>query len=119
MPAFADVTEGKRESAIEPYRQMSTMDPGNPMARLFYIWALVLNGRIADAREILDAFPHEVMDTIPARIAGFLVRAGRGKSGPAAAPPAIDRRTRPAMCFRGCSPRHTRSPRCRTKRWPV
>lgn len=92
MPAFADVMEGKHESAIEPYRQMSSMDPGNPMARLFYIWALVLNRRIADAREVLEAFPIEVRDTIPAQIAGFLVRAAGRKRGPAAAPPDIDLR---------------------------
>jgi TolB-like protein/thioredoxin-like negative regulator of GroEL len=92
MPAFADVMEGKRASAIEPYRQMSTMDPGNPMARLFYIWALVLNGCLAEARDVLGAFPHEVRETIPAQIAGFLVRAGSDKSAQAAAPPGIDLR---------------------------
>jgi TolB-like protein/tetratricopeptide (TPR) repeat protein len=92
MPAFADLMEGKRASAIEPYRQMSTMDPGNPMARLFYIWALVLNERIAEAREVLDAFPLEVGATIPAQIAGFLVRAATRQGRPAAAPPDIDLR---------------------------
>jgi TolB-like protein len=92
MPAFADVMEGKHESAIEPYQQMSSMDPGNPMARLFYIWALVLNRRIADAREVLEAFPLEVRDTIPAQIAAFLVSAGGRKSEPAAAPPDLDLR---------------------------
>ena len=75
MPAFADVMEGKRASALEPYRQMYAMDPGNPMARLFYIWVLLLNDRPDAARDVVESFPSEVRETIPARIAAFLVHA--------------------------------------------
>ena len=45
LPGFADVSEGNLQAAVEPYRQMFEMDPGNPMARLFYLWILALNGR--------------------------------------------------------------------------
>ena len=51
------------------------MDPGNPMARLFYVWVLLLNRRIDDAAPILESFPAEVRDTVPARIAAFLAAA--------------------------------------------
>ena len=87
MPAFADVMEGKRAAAIEPYRQMSAMDPGNPMARLFYIWALVLNDRLDAARDEVESFPSEVRGTLPAQIAGFLVRAATAKGGRMATSP--------------------------------
>jgi TolB-like protein/tetratricopeptide (TPR) repeat protein len=94
MPAFADVMEGKRAAALEPYRQMCAMDPGNPMARLFYIWALVLDDRLDAARDVMGSFPSEVRETIPARIAAFLVRAGTAKSGGRATrPPDIDLET--------------------------
>jgi TolB-like protein len=91
MPAFADVMEGKRAAALEPYRQMCAMDPGNPMARLFYVWALVLNDRLETARGVMGSFPSEVGETIPARIAAFLVHAGTAKdSGTATRPPDIN-----------------------------
>ena len=94
MPAFADVMEGKRAAAIEPYRQMCAMDPGNPMARLFYVWALVLDDRLDAAGDVMRSFPSEVRETIPARIAAFLVRAGTAKGGGTATrPPDIDLET--------------------------
>jgi TolB-like protein/thioredoxin-like negative regulator of GroEL len=79
LPAFADAMEGNFAAAIEPYRQMCEMDPGNPMARLFYVWVLVLN-RLADAASaVANAFPLDVRDTLPARIAGFLADVLAGK----------------------------------------
>jgi TolB-like protein len=78
MPAFADVLEGNFAAAVEPYRQMYAMDPGNPMARLFYVWALVLNRRADEARVVLETFPREVRDTVPARLAFFLADALSG-----------------------------------------
>ena len=53
MPAFADVMEGNFAAAIEPYRQMCEMDPGNPMARLFYVWALIINQRRHEVVEVM------------------------------------------------------------------
>jgi hypothetical protein len=64
------------------------------MARLFYIWALLLDDRLDTAREVLESCPSEVRDTIPAQIAGFLVRAGTAKrDGTPARPPDIDLET--------------------------
>jgi len=109
MPAFADIMEGKRAAASEPYRQMCAMDPGNPMARLFYIWALLLDDRLDAAREVLESCPSEVRDTIPAQIAGFLVRAGTAKrDGTPVRPPDIDLETTagdvfPRMLAQGCA----------------
>jgi TolB-like protein/thioredoxin-like negative regulator of GroEL len=78
MPAFADLMEGKFSVAIRPYQQMLEMDPANPVARLFYIWVLILNRRSDQAKAILANFPHETLDSIPARVASFLTRAAAG-----------------------------------------
>lgn len=81
MPAFAEAMEGNFAAAIEPYRQMYEMDPGNPMARLFYVWALIVNQRRTEVAEVMASFPVEVRDTVPGRIAWFLADAfaGRGR----------------------------------------
>ena len=78
MPGFVDLLEGNFAAAVEPYRQMCEMDPGNPMGRLFYVGVLVLNRCSDTAREVADAVPPEVRDTVPARIAFFLARALAG-----------------------------------------
>jgi Predicted integral membrane protein len=80
MPAWADILEGNFVAAVEPYRQMFEMDPLNPMARLFYVWVLLLNRRVDEAGTLLETFPQEVRDTIPARIAFFLADALAGES---------------------------------------
>ncbi|HEY7498402.1 MAG TPA: tetratricopeptide repeat protein, partial [Vicinamibacterales bacterium] len=85
MPAFADAMEGNCSAAIEPYRQMFDMDPGNPMARLFYVWVLALNGRTDAIRSIASTVPSEVRDTIPARLACFLAHAAAGDAASARA----------------------------------
>jgi TolB-like protein len=78
LPGFADLSDGKLQQAIEPYRQMLEMDPGNPMARLFYVWLLMFNGDIETTRRVVETFPPEVSDTIPARLASFLAHALAG-----------------------------------------
>jgi TolB-like protein len=92
MPAFADIMEGDFASAIAPYRLMLEMDPSNPMARLFYLWVLLLNGRNRDAAALVKGFPAKTRDTAPARIARFLERAaaGRGREGQASLTPGIE-----------------------------
>ena len=80
MPGFVDMMDGNFAAAVEPYRQMFEMDPGNPMARLFYIWILILNRRTDAVGAILEAFPPEVRDTVPARLAFFLANAFAGSS---------------------------------------
>jgi TolB-like protein len=73
MPAWADILEGRFASALEPYRQMFTMDIANPMARLFYIWVLLINNRDAEAVALEQSYAPEVRETVPARLAAFLV----------------------------------------------
>ena len=92
MPAWADVLDGNVAAAVEPYRQMFEMDPANPMARLFYVWVLILNRRTDAVGPILETFPPEVRDTIPARIAFFLAHAlaGDRREAQAALTPEID-----------------------------
>jgi hypothetical protein len=75
MPGFADVMEGRFDTAVEPYRRMLEMDPGNPMARLFYLWVLILNRSDMDAARVAAGFSPEVAGTIPARLAAFLLHA--------------------------------------------
>jgi TolB-like protein/cytochrome c-type biogenesis protein CcmH/NrfG len=92
MPAWADVLDGNFAAAVEPYRQMFEMDPANPMARLFYVWVLVLNRRADAAGVVLETFPPEVRDTVPARLAFFLAHAlaGNRREAQAALTPEIE-----------------------------
>ena len=85
VPGFADYMEGDVASALGPYRQMFEMDPGNPMARLFYVPILAANGRMSEMREIVSDFPPEVKDTIPARLTIFLAHALAGNRSEALA----------------------------------
>ena len=75
LPGFADALEGNLRSAVEPYRQMFAMDPGNPMGRLFYMWILALNGRHDDVATVLDGFSFAERESVPARVAQFLAHA--------------------------------------------
>lgn len=77
MPAWAGILEGDLAAAIEPYRQMFEMDRGNPMSRLFYVWVLLINGRLESIPAIVESFPLEVRQTVPARLA-FLLAASLG-----------------------------------------
>ena len=85
MPGFADLMEGNVASALGPYRQMFDMDPGNPMARLFYVPILAANGRMSEVREIASSLPPEVKDTIPARLTNFVAHALAGNRSDALA----------------------------------
>ena len=78
MPGLADILEGHFESAETPYSQMFEMDRANPMARLFYVWVLILTKRTDDVDPIVESFPPEERETVPARIALFLARALSG-----------------------------------------
>ena len=75
LPGFADAMDGNFAAAVEPYRQMFEMDPGNPMGRLFYVWALALNRRMDAIGAIVEGFPAETRDSVPARLAFFLAHA--------------------------------------------
>jgi TolB-like protein/thioredoxin-like negative regulator of GroEL len=80
MPGFADIMEGHFAAALDPYREMFEMDPGNPMARLFYIWVLILNRQTDLVAPLVASFPAEVRETVPARLASFLAHALTGSA---------------------------------------
>jgi non-specific serine/threonine protein kinase len=66
---------------------MFAMDPGNPMARLFYVWVLVANGRPDTADTVLRGLSAADRDTVPTQVAQFLADAllhGRQAVAPAA-----------------------------------
>jgi tetratricopeptide (TPR) repeat protein len=79
MPGFADLMEGRLELAVPPYREMYEMDPANPMARLFYIWVLGLNGQTQAAIEAAGPAAMAAGHTLPERLAGFLADALAGR----------------------------------------
>ena len=100
--------------AIGPYREMFEMDPGNPMARLFYVWVLLLNRRIDAAAPILESFPRRGSRHGAGANRGF---SSRRRSPRMAATVGFHRsrriwkrrRVRP-MYSRGCWPKPTRLP---------
>jgi TolB-like protein len=75
MPGWADALDGKFEAALGPYRSMYEMDPGNPMARMFYGYILMLNGKAAEIQRLCDEFPEELAATLPARITALFAGA--------------------------------------------
>lgn len=92
MPAFADILEGKFAGAVRPYERMLEMDPANPMARLFYVWVLLLNRRVNEAETVFAQFPAELVGSVPARLARFLVcaAANKGQEAQAALGPRLE-----------------------------
>ena len=101
MPAWADILEGRFSAAAGAYRQMFDMDPGNPMARLFYGWVLALDGQPGPAGAILETFPAEVRDTVPARVAVFFAQAlaGHAQNADAAVTPELEAAARASDVF--------------------
>jgi non-specific serine/threonine protein kinase len=51
---------------------MLHLDPASPMARLFYVWVLLLNGRRDEISPIVDGLSADAARTVPGRIALFL-----------------------------------------------
>jgi TolB-like protein len=85
MPGYAEIMEGNLEAAINPYREMFEMDPSNPMARLFFVWVLILNRRYDDVGALLKDFPADQRDSLPGRLSFFLANAAAGRSSDAEA----------------------------------
>ena len=85
MPAWADILEGEFARAVGPYGEMFTLDPANPMARLFYAWVLLLAGQPDESRALVEDFPPDARDGVPARIARFLVLMHDGSAAEAQA----------------------------------
>jgi TolB-like protein len=75
LPGFADLCEGNLPSAVGPYREMFDMDPENPMARLFYLWVLALNGREEEVATTLRGFSDADRGTVAGRVAAFIAHA--------------------------------------------
>lgn len=85
MPGFAEIMEGNLGAAIGPYREMFEMDRSNPMARLFLLWVLILNGRRDDVDELLASVPSAQREMLPIRLSFFLANAAGGRPREAAA----------------------------------
>lgn len=69
LPGWADALEGKLDNAAEPYREMYEMDPGNPIARLFYLWILAATGKKEEALALATSFPQPLQGSLPQQIA--------------------------------------------------
>jgi TolB-like protein len=80
MPGWADVLDGEFERALPAYRRMFDMDPGNPIGRLFYVWALIYTGAAAEAARVAADYPPPLAQSLPAHVAGMLARAANGES---------------------------------------
>jgi TolB-like protein len=80
MPGFADIMEGNLAAAIDPYRQMFEMDQANPMARLFFAWVLIINGRFDEVGQLLQGFPPDQRHSLPGRISFFLAASAMGRA---------------------------------------
>ena len=78
LPGWADALEGNFEAAIDAYRDMFEMDPGNPVARLFYVWILVSAGRPDEAAPVARDFPDSARSTPAARVAALLTAGAAG-----------------------------------------
>ncbi|MEE4298769.1 MAG: tetratricopeptide repeat protein, partial [Pseudomonadales bacterium] len=87
MPGWADAMEGNFEAALGPYRDMFTMDEGNPMARLFYVYMLAASGRRDEAHDVAEALPEYLRSSPPGRIIGIFAKALAGER-PDPLPPA-------------------------------
>jgi TolB-like protein len=79
LPGWADVLEGHLAAGLEPYRQMYEMDPGNPMARLFYVWVLAINGRNDEVSAIAATAQEQTGGSIASQLTLFLAHALRGE----------------------------------------
>jgi TolB-like protein len=92
LPGYADALDGHLAAAVEPYRRMFEMDPDNPMARLFYAWALAVNRRTREVGALVEGFPPEARGTLPARLASSLAHglAGDAEKARAALAPEIE-----------------------------
>ncbi|MDJ0907251.1 MAG: hypothetical protein QNJ00_06185 [Woeseiaceae bacterium] len=69
LPGWADALEGDFASAVDPYRDMYELDPGNPLARLFYIWILASADKRDDALALATSFPDVLSGSLPQQVA--------------------------------------------------
>lgn len=69
LPGWADAMEGNFTQAVGPYRAMFESDSGNPVARLFYIWILAINGQEAEVKKLIRQSPDGFIQSPPGQIA--------------------------------------------------
>ena len=79
MPGFADALEGRPASAIEPYRRMFEIDPGNPMGRLFYAEILAVNRRFDEISPLVATMPPDTQGSVVGRLTLMLAAATAGR----------------------------------------
>lgn len=80
LPGWADSLEGNFEAAVAPYREMYDMDPGNPMGRLFLVWALAGARRNEEAIAIAEGFSEETAHSLPGQVAHLFAAGLRGET---------------------------------------
>ena len=79
LPGWADSLEGKFDEAVGPYQAMYDMDPGNPVGRLFLVWALASAGRDEEAIAIADGYSEEAAHSLPGQVARLFAKGLRGE----------------------------------------
>ncbi len=82
MPGWKAVLQGRFSAAIQPYEKMLAMDPANPFARLFCIWAYVLNDKHEEVAEAFAEFPEEAMGHPAVQVAALFAGKSKGPVAP-------------------------------------
>lgn len=72
MPGYYQLMSGNLPQAIGPYQEMLSLDPDNPLARLFMVWVLALNGESTRAESVCAGFNTVSADPLIVQIAGAL-----------------------------------------------
>lgn len=85
MPGWAAAIEGDFSAATGPYRDMFTMDPANPLARLFLVYILAAAGQREDAWRLAVETPAATRDSLPGKLLGLFAH-GLDPAGAAPAP---------------------------------
>ena len=69
MPGYYQLMSGNLPQAIGPYHEMLSLDPNNPLARLFMVWVLALNDESARAESVCAGFNTVSADPLIVQIA--------------------------------------------------
>ena len=85
MPGWAAAINGDFAAAVGPYRDMFTMDPANPLARLFLVYILAAAGRREEAWRVAVETPAATRDSLPGRLLSLFAH-GLDPTGAAPAP---------------------------------
>ncbi|MDG6097038.1 tetratricopeptide repeat protein [Alteromonas sp. ZYF713] len=72
MPGYYQLMSGNLREAIAPYQEMLSLDPHNPLARLFMVWVLALNGESTRIESVSAGFDTASTDPLIIQIASAL-----------------------------------------------